>query len=210
MLKKRQNLPSTTSVIVPTDSGHSHRQPIGAAILRIEPRQLQGVVRVAKGVASAHNLAPRLRRRVSGFGLEKGKGFQHAKQRCTSPHEMRARIEHYETKALESKPVRESPRSTRVPLKVVIKTLGITKPLTCDGETIVVNLHGALISTTEALTEGMRIEIQVYLTGKRAKAQVVYIDPNQPLRCGIALSKPENIWGVSLPSDDWSEDGERS
>ena len=111
---------------------------------------------------------------------------------------------------LASEPVRESRRSTRVPLKVVIKTQGITKPLTCDGETIVVNLHGAFISTAAALTEGMRVEIQVYLTGKHAQAQVVYIDPNQPLHCGIALAKPENIWGVSLPPDDWYEDGEGS
>jgi len=113
-------------------------------------------------------------------------------------------------KHLDSKLLRESRRSTRVPLKVVIKTQGITKPLTCDGETIVVNLHGALISTAVVLTEGMRVEIQVYLTGKRAQAQVVYIDPTQPLRCGIALAKPENIWGVSLPPDDWSEDAEGS
>lgn len=67
-----------------------------------------------------------------------------------------------------------------------------------------------LISTAAALTEGMRVEIQVYLTDKRAQAQVVYIDPDQPLHCGIALAKPENIWGVPLPPDDWSEDGEGS
>jgi hypothetical protein len=75
--------------------------------------------------------------------------------------------------------------------------------LTCEGETIVVNLHGALISTAVALSEGMRIEIQVYLTGKRWNAEVVYVDPEQPLHCGIALAKPENIWGLSLPPDDW-------
>ena len=92
----------------------------------------------------------------------------------------------------------------------MIKTQGINEPLTCEGDTIVVNLHGALISTTVGLTEGIRVEIQVYLTGKRAQAQVVYIDPNQPLHCGISLTKPENIWGVSLPPDDWSEDGEGS
>ena len=40
----------------------------------------------------------------------------------------------------------ESRRSTRVRLKVVIEAKGVTEPLTCDGETIVVNLHGALIS----------------------------------------------------------------
>jgi hypothetical protein len=83
----------------------------------------------------------------------------------------------------------------------------VTQPLTCDGETIVVNLHGALISTSVPLAEGMKVEIQVCLTSKRAQAQVVYIDPNQPLHSGIALAKPENIWGISLPPDDWYEDG---
>ena len=106
-----------------------------------------------------------------------------------------------------AKPARESRRSSRVPLKVMIKTQGTTKPLTCEGETIIVNLHGALISTATALTTGMRVEIQVYLTGKRAQAQVVYSDPNQPLHCGISLAKPENIWGVSLPPEDWEADG---
>ena len=56
---------------------------------------------------------------------------------------------------MSSKPVaRESRRSTRVPLKVVIEAQGITEPLTCEGETIVVNLHGALISTPAVLKVG--------------------------------------------------------
>ena len=105
-----------------------------------------------------------------------------------------------------SKPdARESRRSTRVSLKVTIDACGISEPLTCEGETIVVNLHGALISTPVVLKVGTIIEIEVYLTGKRAKAMIVYIDPNKPLHCGIALAKPENIWGVSLPPDDWRE-----
>ena len=104
----------------------------------------------------------------------------------------------------------ESRRSTRVPLKVVIKAQGISEPLTCEGETIVVNRHGALISTAVALSMGLRIEVQVYLTDKRANAQVVYVDPKQPLRCGIALERPENIWGVSLPPDDWYEGAENA
>jgi hypothetical protein len=110
---------------------------------------------------------------------------------------------------MSSKPIVESRRSTRVPLKVVIREW-VTNSLICDGETVIVNLHGALISTPVALNRGMRIQIQVFLTDKRAQAQVVYVDSDQPLRCGIALAKPENIWGVSLPPDDWSEDGEAS
>jgi hypothetical protein len=100
---------------------------------------------------------------------------------------------------------RESRRSSRVPLKVVIKAQGIAEPLTCEGETIIVNLHGALISTSVALSVGMKIEIHVYLTGKYANAEVVYVDPEQPLHCGIALAVPRNIWGISLPPKDWHE-----
>ena len=99
----------------------------------------------------------------------------------------------------------ESRRSTRVPLKLVIEAQGITEHGICEGETIVVNLHGALISTSVALRVGMKIGIHVILTGKRASAEVVYVDPEQPRHCGIGLANPQNIWGVSLPPDDWQE-----
>ena len=99
----------------------------------------------------------------------------------------------------------ESRRSTRVPLKVVIAVEGERGTETCDGETIVINLHGALISTAKELSTGMRISIHVYVTDKRAAARVVYIHPTNPLRCGIELDEPRNIWGVPLPSDDWHE-----
>ncbi len=100
----------------------------------------------------------------------------------------------------------ESRRSTRVPLKVVIEAQGITEHLTCEGETIIVNLHGALISTSVVLSVGMKIEIHVYLTGNRANAEVVYVDSEKPRQCGIALAIPRNIWGIPLPPEDWHED----
>ena len=90
-------------------------------------------------------------------------------------------------------------------MKVQITAKAVTEPLTCEGETIVVNLHGALISTAVPLRVGMKIEIHVVLTDKRARAQVVYVDPDRPRLCGIGLEKPENIWGVSLPPEDWND-----
>jgi hypothetical protein len=105
-----------------------------------------------------------------------------------------------------SNPVdRESRRSTRVRLRVRIAVLGLSEPLTCEGETLVVNLHGALILTAVALRVGMKIGIRVVLTGKRAIAYVVYVDPEQSRHCGINLEKPENIWGLSSPPGDWQE-----
>jgi hypothetical protein len=74
-----------------------------------------------------------------------------------------------------------------------------------DGETIVVNLHGALIATSMRLTIGINITIHVYITDKRAAGRVVYIDPDNPLHCGIELDEPRNIWGVALPRNDWHE-----
>ena len=100
---------------------------------------------------------------------------------------------------------RESRRSTRVPLTVAIAVESGAESLTCEGETVVVNLHGALLPTTIGLNVGMRISIHVYLTDKRAKARVVYADPENPLRCGIELDQPRNIWGVPLTPDDWDE-----
>lgn len=100
---------------------------------------------------------------------------------------------------------RESRRSTRVPLKVAIAVEGGSESLTCEGNTVVVNLHGALLTTALGLTVGMRISIHVHMTDKHAKARVVYVDPQSPLRCGVELEQPQNIWGVPLPPDDWDE-----
>jgi hypothetical protein len=91
---------------------------------------------------------------------------------------------------------RESRRSTRVRLKVRIEAKGFAEPLTCEGETIVVNLHGALISTAVPLHVGMTIEIHVILTDRRGLAKMVYVDP-EPRHCGIGLERPQ-IFGEHL------------
>ena len=96
-------------------------------------------------------------------------------------------------------------RSTRVVLKIVILVEGVTEPLICDGVTLVVNRHGALISAGAPLRHESKIKIQVVLTGMRANAKVVHVDPERPQVCGIALEKPENIWDLPSPPDDWHD-----
>jgi len=94
-------------------------------------------------------------------------------------------------------------------MKVEIDVEGCAEPLRCEGVTVVVNLHGALISTALALIAGMKISIHVILTDKRAKGRVVYVDPENPLRCGVELDQPGNIWGIPLHPEDWDERGHR-
>ena len=104
----------------------------------------------------------------------------------------------------------ESRRSTRVALKIVILVQALSDPLICDGETIVINRHGALISSSVPLRIEMKIRIQIVLTGMRADAKVIHVDPERPPVCGIALEKPENIWDLSLPPDDWYDNSHES
>lgn len=106
--------------------------------------------------------------------------------------------------------VGESRRSTRVPLQILITVLSLTEPFTCDGQTITVNCHGALISSSVPLRIGVRVAILVIPTAQRGDAKVVYVDPERPRVCGIALDQPENIWGVSVPPDDWREQAQES
>lgn len=98
---------------------------------------------------------------------------------------------------------RRQRRSTRVPLSVEIEAQGIDEPVICGGKTVVVNCHGALISTASALLLQTRIEVRVIPTKKRALADVVHIQPGQPRLYGIGLLEPQNIWGLSPPPRDW-------
>ena len=91
-------------------------------------------------------------------------------------------------------------RSTRVPIRVSIDVHG--RGSACEGETVIVNMHGALIKTIEPLTIGEDVTVHVFLTGKAAAATVVFEDPEQELHFGIELHQPENIWGISLSGED--------
>jgi len=105
-----------------------------------------------------------------------------------------------------SDPAGDRRRSTRVRLKVAIEAQGVAEPLTCEGETEVVNLHGAFISTAIPLRVAMTVDIRVKITGKCARATVVYVDHDQPRFCGVSLDHSQNIWGILLPPEDWTED----
>ena len=88
---------------------------------------------------------------------------------------------------------------------MAIEAQAVAEPLNSEGETEVVNLHGAFLSTAIPLRVGMSVDIRVMLTGKSARAIVVWVDREQPRLCGVCLERSRNIWGILLPPDDWSE-----
>ncbi len=97
-------------------------------------------------------------------------------------------------------------RSTRVPLQIDIEAQGIREKVQTEGKTVVVNCHGALLSTVLALPMRTSIEVHVIQTDRRALADVVDVDTEQPRLCGIGLLQPQNIWGLSSPPGDWLAD----
>ncbi|HUU13212.1 MAG TPA: hypothetical protein VM182_05825 [Terriglobia bacterium] len=103
-------------------------------------------------------------------------------------------------------------RSTRISIAI---------PLTISGEdaagikfkeksrTIVINKHGAKISTYHNLTLGADLTVENQLLGRSAQAMVVWLGdkrtPRGPVEIGIQLSEAQNLWGIDLPPEDWQE-----
>ena len=98
----------------------------------------------------------------------------------------------------------EPRRSTRVPIRVHIEVH--STGMSCEGETIVVNMHGALVRTPSPLKLGAHITVHVELTDKSAEGRVVLATREHPLEFGIGFDHPQNIWGISLPPADWQEE----
>lgn len=71
------------------------------------------------------------------------------------------------------------------------------------GETVVVNLHGALIRSSAALDLGSPVIIHVQQTGKAAPAKVVFASYDRPPHYGVELESPDNIWGITDAPPDW-------
>jgi len=101
----------------------------------------------------------------------------------------------------------EPRRSSRVPLEIQILVAGI-HPETgvrfqAVGNTLVVNKHGALISTIPGLKAGMRLCITVANNGRSVGAHVVWDERRCEGRYGIELDAPENLWKIIFPPADW-------
>jgi hypothetical protein len=98
-------------------------------------------------------------------------------------------------------------RSSRISLVIRILIAGI-HPETglrfqAMGQTLVVNKHGALISTIPGLQSGMRLCITVANSGKSAWARIIWDSARSEGRYGVELDTPENLWDIFVPPADW-------
>ena len=103
-----------------------------------------------------------------------------------------------ETQSPES---RRSRRSSRMKCDVLVELQG--ERIAYAGETVVVNLHGALIRTSAILELGNLVTIHVQQTGKVAPGRVVFASYEKSPHYGVELDKPANIWGLTDPPADW-------
>jgi hypothetical protein len=98
-------------------------------------------------------------------------------------------------------------RSSRISLEIQILVSGIHDEtgirFEAAGKTLVVNKHGALISTIPGLKAGMRLCITVASGGKSAWAKVVWDSARPEGRYGIELETPENLWKMFVSPADW-------
>ena len=92
-------------------------------------------------------------------------------------------------------------RSTRIPADVRLKLEG--EGFACTGETVTVNLHGALVRSTAPLKLGDLVTLRVMRTGRSASGAVVFANISSR-QFGIELQHPENIWGITSPPPDWN------
>ncbi len=103
---------------------------------------------------------------------------------------------------------RRSRRSSRITCDILVELQG--ERFAYAGETVVINLHGALIRTSVELQLGTQVTIHVHSTRKSAAGRIVSISYENPSHYGVELDKPANIWGLIDAPPDWGEILERS
>lgn len=101
-------------------------------------------------------------------------------------------------------------RSTRLSIALPVTLTGTDKSgqeFAENTRTIIVNKHGAKVSTCHQLVKGTEVSIENRALGRTAKAIVVWIGEKRLgkdlLEIALELTKPENIWAIEFPPDDW-------
>ena len=108
---------------------------------------------------------------------------------------------------------KRSRRSTRLSISIPIVISGVDSDGNDFSEgvrTLDVNKHGGKISTAHALEAGTEVLIENRILHGAAKAKVIRRDETQSPEglyyVALELLEPQNIWGITFPPDDWSDE----
>lgn len=103
-------------------------------------------------------------------------------------------------------------RSTRIAIAIPITISGkdaLGHPFKERARTVVINKHGAKITTFHQLALGAELSVDNHLLGRSAKATVVWLgdrrSPKVAVEIGIQLFEAQNLWGIEFPPEDWQE-----
>src|SRR5579859_2731207 len=103
-------------------------------------------------------------------------------------------------------------RSTRLAIPISIAISGKDsggQSFKENTRTIVINKHGAKISSSHQLTLGTELLVENRALGLTAKTNVVWLgdrkSPKDAGEIGVQLLEAGNIWGIEFPPDDWQE-----
>ena len=99
-------------------------------------------------------------------------------------------------------------RSTRLPLEVPVLLTSLDAAPFCEQcNTTLVNAHGCGVIAMRAITQGVRVRVEIVSAKRHTTARVVEVvplggDPETWL-VGLELETPGNFWGIQYAPSDW-------
>jgi len=103
-------------------------------------------------------------------------------------------------------------RSTRLTISIPITVSGHDahgRVFTEETQTICVNRHGGRFLLRHAVRMQDPLSVVNPKLGCTAEAAVSWLgerrSPEEPLEVAVSLVKPQNIWGIEFPPEDWKE-----
>jgi hypothetical protein len=99
-------------------------------------------------------------------------------------------------------------RSTRLPLEIPVQLTNLDAAPFCERcNTTLVNAHGCGVIAMRAITQGVRVRVEIVSAKRDTTARVVEVvplggDPETWL-VGLELETPGNFWGIQYAPSDW-------
>jgi hypothetical protein len=80
-------------------------------------------------------------------------------------------------------------------------------PFSEDTQTLIINVHGALVGLKAKVSQGQTMRIRSRMYAEEQDCRVIWVGPatGERTQCGIEFLQPApNFWHVAFPPADWS------